>query len=254
MDAYYTEKPLNFAHRGASHKAPANTLAAFHLAAELGADGIELDVHLSKDGEAVVIHDFVVDATTDGHGAVREKTLAELKDLDAGGWFDPAFVGQQIPTLQEVIDTVGHRLLLNIELKTNSLVGKGLAVEVVRIVEDNNLAERVVVSSFNPLAVWRVKRLNPWIAVGLLVSPDQPLFLRRAWFRHQIRPQALHPDYTMVDGEYVRWAKERGYRVHVWTVDGTVDMRQMTRHGVDLIITNQPDLLAETLGSSVRGE
>lgn len=254
MERFYLTRPLNFAHRGASRKAPANTLAAFRLAAELGADGIELDVHLSKDGEAVVIHDFVVDATTDGHGAVREKTLAELKDLDAGSWFDPAFVGQRIPTLQEVIDAVGHRLLLNIELKTKSLRGEGLAVEVVRIIEDNNLSERVVVSSFNPLVVWQIKRLNPWIPLGLLFSPDQPLFLRQAWFRHLIRPQALHPDHTMVDGEYVRRAKEQGYRVHVWTVDGSDDMRQLMRHGVDLIITNQPDLLAQTLRIGLGGE
>ena len=112
-----SRRPLNFAHRGASHEAPANTLAAFLLAVDLGAEGIELDVHLSKDGHVVVIHDFDVAATTDGQGLVCDKTLAELKDLDAGSWFDPVFAGQRIPTLQEVIDAVGGRLLLNIELK-----------------------------------------------------------------------------------------------------------------------------------------
>jgi glycerophosphoryl diester phosphodiesterase len=248
---YYPNRPLNFAHRGASYHAPANTLAAFLLAAELGADGIELDVHLSSDGEAVVIHDFRLDATTDGHGPVRDRALAELKELDAGCWFDPAFAGQRIPTLQEVIDTVGHRLLLNIELKSKSLRDEGLAVEVVRIVEDSNLLERVVISSFNALALWRVKRLNSRIAVGLLYSAEEPLRLHRPWFRRLVRPEALHPEHTIVDGEYVRWAKERGYRVHVWTVDDPRTMEQLTQDGVDLIITNRPDSLHQVLAGRV---
>ena len=137
MELLYPDRPLNFAHRGASYEAPANTLAAFLLACELGADGIELDVHLSSDGEVVVIHDFDVEATTDGQGRVRDKTLAELKALDAGGWFDPTFAGQRIPTLQEVIDAIGHHLLLNVELKTDNLRDDGLPAAVVQILEEN---------------------------------------------------------------------------------------------------------------------
>ena len=120
------DRPLNFAHRGASHEAPANTLAAFLLATELGADGIELDVQLSKDCQVVVIHDYTVDATTDGHGPVAGFTLEELRALDAGSWFDPALAGQRILTLQEVLDVVGDQLLLNIELKTRSLRDDGM--------------------------------------------------------------------------------------------------------------------------------
>ena len=147
-----------------------------------------------------------------------------MQELDAGSWFDPAFAGQRISTLQQVIDTVGHRLLLNIELKSKGLRDEGLAVEVVRIVEDSNLIERVVIS-----------------------SSDEPLLLRGSWFRHLVRPEALHPEHTMVDGKYLRWAKERGYRVHVWTADDPGDMEQFTRDGVDLIITNRPDLLRQVL-------
>src|SRR5512136_2536678 len=145
--SFYLDRPLNFAHRGASHEAPANTLAAFLLAADLGADGIELDVHLSKDGHVVVIHDFDVATTTDGRGLVCDKTLAELKELDAGSWFDPVYAGQRIPTLQEVIGAVGQRLLLNIELKAKGWGDKGLAAKVVQIVEQNDLVDRVVLSS-----------------------------------------------------------------------------------------------------------
>ena len=247
METFYPDRPLNFAHRGASHDAPANTLAAFQLAAEMGADGLELDVHLSRDGELVVIHDFTLEATTDGQGRVSDRTLAELQQLDAGGWFDARFAGERIPTLQQVIDAVGQRLLLNIELKADGWQDNGLAAAVVRSVEDNQLLDRVVLSSFNPLTLWRVRRLNPWVPIGLLYSPDMPFVLRKAWARHLIQPRALHPYYPMIDAEFVRWARERGYRVHTWTVDEPEDMWRMVRLGVDLIITNRPDLLGKVL-------
>ena len=241
--------PLNYAHRGASHVAPANTLAAFRRAMELGADGIELDAHLSSDGEVVVIHDFDVGATTDGKGAVREKTLAELKELDAGSWFSTAFAGERIPTLQEVIDEVGRHLLINIEIKTKSLWGEGLADSVVEMIESNRLSERVIVSSFNPLALQRLRRLEPSIPIGLLYASDQAFFLRRACFRHVLQPQALHPDYRMVDAEYVRWARKLGYLIDFWTVDEPAEMKRLAEVGVDRIVTTQPVLLKATLGT-----
>jgi glycerophosphoryl diester phosphodiesterase len=247
MESFYRDRPLNFAHRGASYEAPGNTLAAFLLAAELGADGIELDVQLSRDGEIVVMHDFALEATTDGRGPVSSQTLTELKRLDAGSWFDQAFARQQIPTLQEVIEAVGHQLLLNIELKTARLEDDGLAEAVVRLLEENHLLDRVVISSFNPLAVWRVRRLNPWIAVGLLYSPDMPLLLRRPWTRHLVRPDALHPHYTSVKAGDVQWAHKKGYRVHTWTVDDRQEMERLIQVGTDLIITNRPDLLTQVL-------
>ncbi len=252
MDSFYRDRPLNFAHRGASSEAPENTLVAFLLAADLGADGIELDVQLSKDGEVVVIHDMTLETTTDGQGPVSERTLAELKELDAGGWFDPVFAGQRIPTLAEVVETIAQRLLLNIELKTVSPRDEGLATQVVRIIENNHLLDRVVVSSFNPLALRRVKQLNPWIPIGLLYTPDAPIFLRRPWFRHLLKLEALHPNHTLVDERFVRWARERHYRVHTWTVDDPGRMWQFVRQGVDVIITNRPDLLRQVLLTSPR--
>jgi len=254
--SFYLDRPLNFAHRGASHEAPANTLAAFLLAVDLGAEGIELDVHLSKDGHVVVIHDFDVSATTDGQGLVRAKTLAELKELDAGSWFDPVFAGQRIPTLQEVIDAVGQRLLLNIELKASGWGDGGLAAKVVQIVEQNGLVDRVILSSFNPLIVWRAKRRNSRIATGLLYAQDMSLVLRKAWLRRLVRPTALHPHYAMVDAHYVWWANKQGYRVNVWTADDPGDMWRLMREGVDIIITNRPDLLREVMqtGRATAGE
>lgn len=237
---------LNFAHRGASHEAPANTLAAFSRAVELGADGIELDVHLSKDGHLVVIHDFSVESTTDGRGQVRDKTLAELKELDAGSRFSPAFAGERIPTLQEVIDTVDRHLQLNIELKARGQRDDGLAAAVVQAIEANGLLDRVVASSFSRLAIRRVRQLNAHIPVGLLYYLD-PLLARRPWPRSVVGPEAVHPWYKMVDARYVHWARAQGLRIHTWTVDDPAAMRQLADLGVEIIITNRPELLRQVL-------
>jgi glycerophosphoryl diester phosphodiesterase len=245
VESYYRDRPLNFGHRGASYEAPENTLAAFVRAAELGADGIELDVQLSKDGQPVVIHDATLEATTDGQGRVQDRTLAELKELDAGRWFAPAFAGQRIPTLQEVFDAVGNRLLLNIELKTREWSGDGLTRAVVAAVRENDLSHRTIVSSFNPLAVWRSRRLEPKLPVGMLYSPGQPLPFRRLWLRRLVRPSALHPHHAALDDAAMRWARQRGYRIHTWTVDDPAEMRRLSRMGVDIIITNRPDLLRQ---------
>lgn len=241
LDDWYGGRILNFAHRGASGHAPANTLAAFLMAAEMGADGIELDVHLSKDGEAVVIHDHTVDATTDGHGHVSAMTLSELRRLDAGIGFGGRFAGQRIPTLQEVFDAVGHRLLINVEIK----VAPGhhprqQEAEVVRLIEDNQLVDRVIVSSFSARSLGRVRRLNPNIALGLLHGI--PLL---RWPR--TRYEAMHPSFRTVGTRYLDRARKRGARVHVWTVNETDDMQRMRDLGIDGIITNYPDRLCDVL-------
>ena len=247
LDNLYQGRVLNFAHRGANHDAPQNTLAAFRLAVEMGADGVELDVQASKDGEAVVIHNFTVDATTDGQGRVADKTLAELKELDAGSWFDARYAGQRIPTLQEVIVEVGHQLLLNIELKTRVFGSTGLIAEVVRLIEDHNLVHRVVVSSFNPFSLRQVKKLNPRIHTGLLYYFDLPAHLARSVLLSLAGSGALHPEKHLINQKYMAWAKERGYRVNAWTVDEPAEMKRLIALGVDGIITNRPDVLREIL-------
>jgi len=219
----------------------------------MGADGVELDVQLSKDGEAVVIHDFTVNRTTDGQGPVRGKTLAELRELDAGSWFDARFAGERIPTLEEVIIEVGHQLFLNIELKTRALGDAPLIAEVVRLIEDHNLVHRAIVSSFNPFALRRVKGLNRCIATGFLHSFDLPAHPLRALLLSLSDPDALHPERHLVTQEYMRWARERGYRVSVWTVDERAEMERLITLGVDGIITNRPDVLREILGTGDQG-
>jgi len=238
---------LNIAHRGASAAAPANTMAAFEKALALGADGIELDVQLSADGVPVVIHDFTVDHTTDGSGKVARMTLAQLEQLDAGSYFDPAFAGERIPTLEKVLEVMGNRLLLNIELKGFSLFDKGLERAVIGLIEQHDLHSRVFLSSFNPFSLWRTKRIAPHVPVGLLYSPDLPLPLRRAWLAFLFPHEARHPHHTMVNARYMAWARRRGYRVNTWTVDDPEEMRRLIGLGVDGIITNVPDVLRGVL-------
>jgi glycerophosphoryl diester phosphodiesterase len=248
LDTFYRGRPLNLAHRGASAHAPENTLAAFRLAAEMGADGIELDVHLAADGEVVVIHNDTVDNTTNGTGRVSQMLLADLQALDAGSWFDPHFAGERIPTLREVFEAVGHQLLINVEIK----VEQGYhpmeqEAETVRLIEDGGMLDRVIVSSFSAASLRRVHKMNPRIPLGLLYARPEPGFwpLLVRWLYTPL--DALHPHYDMVTPRYVEKARRRGQRIHAWTVYSMADMRRMRDLGVDGIITNHPDLLRGVL-------
>jgi glycerophosphoryl diester phosphodiesterase len=214
----------------------------------MGADGIELDVHLSADGEVVVIHDDTVDATTDGRGRVSQMTLSELQALDAGRWFDPRFAGERIPTLQQVFDAVGHRLLINIEIK----VERGLhpiehEAETVRLIEDNGLEHRVILSSFSASSLRRVRKMNPTLPLGLLYGQIRPAFWPRLLSWLSVPYDALHPGFRMVHSRYIERAKRRGQRVNVWTVNDARDMQRMRELGVDAIITDYPDMLRDIL-------
>ena len=251
QDLFDQGRTLNFAHRGASGHAPQNTLAAFLLAAEMGADGVELDVHLSRDGEAVIIHNATVDETTNGQGRVGAMTVAEVQALDAGGWFGDQFAGERIPTLQEVFAAIGHRLLVNVEIKVE--LGHhpaALEAEVVRLIEDMQMTERVIVSSFSPTSLRRVRRLNSSIALGFLYGKPEPAFLPLL-LRWLLLPfDALHPHFGMVHAQYVDRARRWGKRVNVWTVNDADDMRRMRDLGVDAIITNYPDVLGGVLAET----
>jgi glycerophosphoryl diester phosphodiesterase len=253
MPSYWltARRTLNIGHRGASAAAPANTLAAFEQAAAMGADGVELDVHLSADGVPVVIHDFAVDATTDASGQVADLTLAALKELDAGSWFSPAFSGAQIPTLDEVFETVGQRLLINVELKVRDQ-SAALAQAVAAAVERHDLADRVLISSFEPRALQQMERVAPQLPLGFLTSPLPDAWLARIRLRlmRDLRTEAIHPHWRQLRAATVRRVHNRGQRIVVWTVDDAGAMQELAFWGVDAIITNRPDRLHEVLAPS----
>ncbi len=221
--------PKIFAHRGANADAPENTMAAFQLALDLGADGIELDVMLSKDHELVVIHDDTVDRTTNGSGSVQDLTLAELKALDAGN-------GERIPTLDEVLTRFGGKFQINIELKNYSTLFDSLPVDVAQLVSKHHMEDSVLISSFNPFNFPRFHRLLPNVPIGMLTFPGKARFFAYRFFRYN----ALNPYFKDVDEDLVQRYHAKGMNVNVWTVDEAADIRHMIKLGVDIIITNNP--------------
>ncbi|MGB8956324.1 MAG: glycerophosphodiester phosphodiesterase [Tumebacillaceae bacterium] len=232
--------PKNLAHRGASAAAPENTMAAFRLAEQMGADGIELDVHLTRDGVPVVIHDEWLDRTTSGKGLVAEHTLAGIRALDAGAWFGDAFAGEKVPTLEEVIRAFGRRMFFNIELKNSYLPMPTLEHRTIALLRHYRLERGVLVSSFNHQSMHLFRQLAPDIPTGLLfdcVLVEAPPYAK------SLGAAALNPYYMCVTQERVQEAHANGLGINVWTVNDADDMKQMIELGVDAIITNHPDRL-----------
>lgn len=242
---YGRQRTLVFGHRGASAYAPMNTLPAFELAADQGADGIELDVHLCADGELVIVHDFTVDATTDGEGAVTEMTLAQLKALDAGSWFDPEFAGTRVPTLSEVFESVGDRLIVNVEIKSLSLETDGVEQAIADTIARHGMQENVIVSSFNPRTLVRFRQIMPEIPIGYLYAPDLPEMSPEIF--EGFTYEAIHPFRLMVDEAHMTHARKNGYHVTTWTVNDPEEARSLRDLGVEIIITDKPDVIREAL-------
>lgn len=247
LSTWYTDNAvLIFGHRGASAYAPMNTLPAFELAAEQGADGVELDVHLTKDGELIIVHDFTIDHTTNGTGTVTDKTLAELKEYDAGSWFDEKFAGEKLPTLDEVFEAVGGKLYINVEIKSLSREADGTEEVVAECIHRHNMNERVIVSSFNPYVLKRFRPIAPDIPLGYLLHPAS-----LTAESHTILPpsdyEALHLYYDMIDQEQLDFAKTHNLPINTWTVNDTELALRLKTQGVRGIITDKPDIMKQAL-------
>jgi glycerophosphoryl diester phosphodiesterase len=246
-----TDAPVIFAHRGASAHAPENTLAAFQLAVDHHADGIELDAKLSADGTVVIMHDAAVNRTTDGEGKVSQKTLAELKAYDAGSWFSPQFSGEPVPTLEEVFDQFGTRLLINVELTNYASPNDSLVEKVVELVRKYHLEEQVIFSSFHPLNVLKVRRLLPEVPASILTLPGASGALFRSVLGRIISPHSINPYFTDVNQSWIKKQHARERRVMVWTVNDPEEMRRLIQWEVDGIITDDPRLARQILEESV---
>jgi glycerophosphoryl diester phosphodiesterase len=243
---YRTDRPLVLGHRGASAYAPMNTLPAFLLAADQGADGIEFDVWLSKDGFPVIIHDMEVDGTTKGHGRVADMTLAELQALDAGSWKDARYAETRIPTLDEVFAAVGQRFaVLNVEIKSEEGMVESVEAAVAACIGRHGLHERVLVSSFDPRVLQRFSSLMPNVSIAFLEwegTPEEAYGLAKL-----LRYSARHPHYTQIDNAYMKRARANDWRVNTWTVNDTTEARRLRDLGVDAIITDAPDVILREL-------
>lgn len=241
------QRPLVIAHRGASRYAPENTLAAFRLAAEQGADAIELDAKLSADGEVVVIHDPTTDRTTGFRGEVRQLTLRQLKSLDAGSFFSAQFRGEPIPTLAEVFEAVGERVLINVELTNYASPRDALVEKVVALVKKYHLEERVLFSSFHPLNLFRAQRMLPHVPTAILALPGWAGWWARAGWMRRISPWFVHPYFTDATAGYIARQHTHNRKVNVWTVNALEDMRRLVKNGVDGLITDDPSTAFQVL-------
>ena len=235
------------AHRGFSGAAPENTLAAFRKAIEAGSDMIELDVHLSKDGKIVVIHDETLERTTNGQGKVADHTLQEIKKLDAGSWFNPQFAGERIPALREVLALAQGKVPVNIEIK-NPTHGKyaitELSEKALQEVKRAEMLNQVIFSSFNPVSLEWIQKKEPraWVAF-LYHRPWNSLPELTAGREFRV----LNLRNIHISKEKIARIREEGMKVNVYTVNTDEELEQFVRWGVDGIITNYPDRLIRIL-------
>ena len=227
------------AHRGASAYAPENTLPAFQMAVDMGADGIECDVHLTKDGHFLVCHDHKIDRTSNGTGEIASMDLAQVKSFDFGAKFSDRFTGTTAPVLEEMLEVVKPMKVINIEIKRfDHPMGQERANDLFHgILKDFDVLSNTIVSSFDAQALISLKKMYPDVYTCLLYDrlPDAS---RKA---QAMGCNAIHPYYAYLKKQTVQSAHRRGMQVNCWTANDEDEIRYMIRMGCDGIITNWPD-------------
>lgn len=243
--------PLILCHRGAKNYAPENTLPAFKIALELGADGFELDTQLTSDGHVVVYHDRTVDRATNGHGKLSKLPLAELRKLDAGSSFSEKFRGEKIPTLDEVFETIGKRAVINVELKNFSSPFDNLAEKVCEVVRHHGMRKNVLFSSFLPWNLKKTAHILPEVPRGLITIRGRWGVWGRSFGFNFGNYDALHPYLGDVTAQQVQRVHKLKRKIIVWTVNREEDMRRLFSWGVDGILTDDPQLALQVTRSSL---
>jgi glycerophosphoryl diester phosphodiesterase len=242
-------KTLNLAHRGFSGKYPENTRTAFLAAVkESGCDGFESDVHLSKDGEPVIIHDDALDRTSNGTGLVGNYMFVELRELDIGAWKGREFSGERIMHLDELLElTIAHNKVLNLEIKNGDIFYRNIEEKVVERIRAAGAENRVFLSSFNHISMKYCREIAPEIFSGLLYGHP---FIDMEDYAMTHGINALHPRIHCLyySPDLAAKAHEQGLKINIWTVDTFEDMWYCLEKNVDGIITNYPDRLSEISG------
>lgn len=232
--------PVIFAHRGACAHAPENTLAAFKLAVDQGAEALELDVQLTEDGEVVVFHDVRLDRTTNGTGRVADHTLAEIKQLNAGLSFSPAYQEERVPTLGEVFDQLPENIFINIELKNLHSPFDSLPARTAAVIRSFQAQERILISSFNRRSLSKFYNEIPSIPRGrLLHTPRVVNYYSKARLLHA-RYQSIHLSYRSLDQQIIAAFKRTGKKVFTYTLNHDEDMINALKMGVDGFFTDDP--------------
>ncbi len=234
--------PLLIGHRGVRGERPENTLAAFEFALESGLDGLECDVQRTSDGELVLFHDFELQGKK-----ITGLNYQHLKSIDP-----------RIPKVAELLELSKQYpgTLLNLELKSEGFQTDGLERGTIKLVHHYGLADRVVVSSFNPVSLLRVRLLDPTIRVGLLYSPDMPRFLRTGSLAGWLHADALHPYHEQIDQKMLSKAQKRGLMVNTWTVNDEMRISSLCSLGIDAIIGDSPThlLSGRARSQTLRGD
>ncbi|WP_315906025.1 glycerophosphodiester phosphodiesterase [Priestia koreensis] len=230
-----------YAHRGYSGRYPENTMAAFKAAYETDAQGIELDVQLTKDGEVVIIHDEKIDRTTNGTGYVKDYTYEELSKFDAGSWFDPSFTNERIPRLESFLKWVTEQdkpMMINLELKTDLFDYQGIEQKVLTLNEKAGLKQRIIISSFNFDTLKRVRELDKDIAIGVLFEGIDEEKIGQA---RSIHAEALHCDQSFALSKSGVEAIEQGLNLRVYTVNNHEDFGPLQTANVQIVMTDYPE-------------
>lgn len=236
-----------WAHRGASAYAPENTIPAYKMAIDMGADGIELDVHMSKDGKLMVIHDETVDRTSNGHGRVVDMTCQELKKLDFS-YGKEGYSNVRIPTLKEVLGLLKNTdLYLNIEIKCDVVIYYGIWDKLIELEREMGFEGRIIYSSFNHYVLMKLREVDPNAKIGLLYSCG----IVDPWvYANYLKADAIHPHYfaalncpVLIEG-----CNKNGVMINSWTVNSLEDGQKLAEANINAIITNKPDIMLKMLG------
>jgi len=229
-----------WAHRGFSYKAPENTMAAFQKAIECGSEGIETDIHLTRDNVLVITHDPVLGRTVEGKEAINQLTWKELKTRDNGSWFSNAFSGERVPRLEDLLDLLESTdLALNLEIKEGPSQYPGLVSQLLALLDRHPMRNKVILSSFDLENLMQIRKENQTIPMGFL---NKKLLLYPAGKVRKLQAQAYHPDYRLILPGHCRYLKKRNIQLNPYTVDKANDIRRLLRMGVNNIISNKPDL------------
>lgn len=254
---------LNVAHRGASGHAPEHTLAAYELGEQMKGDYIEVDLQMTEDGVLIAMHDDTVDRTTDGSGFVKDMTLAEIKQLDAGSWFNeaypdkaqPEYAGLTVPTLEEIIEAFGRGSRYYIETKAPNVYPE-MQEELLRVlykhklIGSNAASSKILVQSFSADSLLEMHELDPEVPLIQLISYSEPATITDQEIS-AIKEYALGigTSYTSIDKEYVEKIRENDLLIHPYLVNSKADMERLLDWGVTGMFTNFPDRLDEVLKS-----
>ena len=236
-----------YGHRGASGYAPENTLEAFELAAKMGADGVELDVHIAKDGELVVAHDELVDRVADGTGLICSMTTAELKKLHFNKTH-PEYKNATIPTLREVFELLKPTgLHINVELKNSVIRYPQLEEKCIKLADEMGMRDRILYSSFNHYSIQHIKEIDASLPCGLLYEAT----MVEPWkYAAALHVNAIHPHFTELQTPGEADATHAlGMQVNVWTVNKEEDVPQTLQAGADIVISNYPDVALKVRNS-----